>query len=151
MLRLADDDVLIDVGCGSGRVVCCAARLPIRAALGVELVPEAARRAQSNLVTLRGRRATTCAVVQGDALDFDISDATVIFLFNPFGEGTMSHFLRKVSEAQVARRNLEHGESVNFRLVYHNPTLGALVQESSWVKSRQELDIFKHRIDIFTA
>ena len=80
LLNLQHDDVLVDVGCGSGRVVCCAARRPIRSAQGVELLPDAARRAQENIRALRGRKAQSCNVEQGDALQFDFTSATVLFL-----------------------------------------------------------------------
>jgi tRNA G46 methylase TrmB len=35
-LSLIPDDALIDIGCGKGRVVCCAARFPLREVIGIE-------------------------------------------------------------------------------------------------------------------
>jgi Histone methylation protein DOT1 len=47
-LSLVDSDVFVDIGCGKGRAVCCAARLGVRKVIGVEYSPELCRIAEAN-------------------------------------------------------------------------------------------------------
>ena len=88
------EDVFVDIGCGSGRAVALAATRRIRLAIGVELSAGAVDEARANLTRLRGRNAPA-QIVLADAVEFDYSEATKLFLFNPFGERT----LRSVLEA----------------------------------------------------
>jgi predicted RNA methylase len=81
------NDVLVDFGCGDGRVLLEAAeRYPFRRVVGVEAVPElaeAARRLLERNEHLLGR----CAweIVEADVVDWEIpDDVTVAYLFDPF-------------------------------------------------------------------
>lgn len=89
------DEVFYDLGCGKGRVLCHFARKPIRKAIGVEYDEPLVRIAETNLETLAGKRAES-SVVLGDAAAQDYSDATLVFMFNPFGPDTMRGVLNKL-------------------------------------------------------
>src|SRR5689334_19465270 len=54
-LSLTPDDVFIDIGCGKGRVVCCAARRGIKQVIGVDIDEELCATARSNAEHLAGR------------------------------------------------------------------------------------------------
>lgn len=79
LLRVTPSDVLYDVGCGDGRLVVHAAQAHGIRAVGIEVdrdrVLQARRAAQdagvAHLVTIH----------HGNALDFDLTDATIVFLF----------------------------------------------------------------------
>lgn len=73
-------DVLVDLGCGKGRVLVVACSYPFAEIIGVELIPQLAAVARRNL-----RTESRCSVVVSDAGSFALPDhATVLFLFNPF-------------------------------------------------------------------
>ena len=147
-ITLNNDDVFVDVGCGTGRVVSCVARHPVRRAAGVELMEGAARQANANLTGLRQRRAESWQIHQGDASDFDYSSATLIFLFNPFGPETMSRFLAALSEGQSRRP--DGGPAL--RMVYFNPALRQMVlDESSWIRDMAHHVVLRHEFDIYSA
>jgi hypothetical protein len=55
-LDLHEDDVVFEIGCGMGRALCLFARRRVRKCVGIELDPELAGRARTNLARLRGRR-----------------------------------------------------------------------------------------------
>ena len=96
-LGLASNDVLVDLGCGKGRVVCCAATYKLTQVIGVEDVQELYALAQRNVASLRGKR-TPVSLVLNDAQSFDFRLGTIFYLFNPFGPETMRAVLRRLAE-----------------------------------------------------
>jgi cyclopropane fatty-acyl-phospholipid synthase-like methyltransferase len=82
MLRLADvhpGDVLFDLGAGDGRIVIAAAREFGVRAVGIELDGRKAAEARENVA--RAGLAGRVEIRQGDALDADLSEATVVTIF----------------------------------------------------------------------
>jgi SAM-dependent methyltransferase len=112
-LLLGPDDVFVDIGCGKGRVVCCAGRYPIRHAVGIEVNTRLAAIARANVKRLRGRKAPI-EILDTPAQDADYSTGTVFFLFNPFGESTC----RAVAETLAAATA---GRDVPARIAYVLP------------------------------
>jgi hypothetical protein len=112
-VALTPDDVFFDVGCGKGRVVCCAARQPIKKCVGIELVPPLAEVALLNTRRARGLEAPIEIRVQ-DAAGADYSDATVIFLYNPFRLEQVQRCLTRIGESLIAQPR-------RIRFVYANP------------------------------
>lgn len=110
-LALAPRDVLIDIGCGKGRVLCCAARMKVRQIVGVEYDSVLAEQARTNVARLRGRKSAV-AVIHISAEDFDYHDATAIFMFNPFGPQTLDIVLSKI----------ERDTANALRLAFINPS-----------------------------
>jgi SAM-dependent methyltransferase len=94
-LNLKENDSLVDIGCGKGRLLCLAARRQLLKAVGVDISAELCDIARSNALKLRGRR-TPIIVHQCSAEQFDYTAATVFFLFNPFHERTLDATLTKI-------------------------------------------------------
>ena len=114
----------VDVGCGKGRALLLALRFPFRRVLGVELSPELAAVAESNLKTFTApwRRAEVPAqVFAEDATVFPVpSGPVVFFLYHPFAAPLMRRFLEHaVAAAGVEARAMY--------LLYANPELEAMV------------------------
>lgn len=78
------DDVVVDLGCGDGRVVRAAAEQRGARAIGFEL--SAARAAVAADLATRSVASERLRIVHGDAMAHDLRDATVVFLFLPIGE-----------------------------------------------------------------
>jgi Methyltransferase domain len=80
------EDVLVDYGCGAGRVVMTAAGFPFKQVIGLELTPELTARARSNLERNRGTiRAGSVEIVTADATSWAVPpDLTVAYFFCPF-------------------------------------------------------------------
>jgi cyclopropane fatty-acyl-phospholipid synthase-like methyltransferase len=123
-LELGPDDTFVDVGCGRGRVLCCAARRPISEAIGVEVSAPLCADARANADRLRGRKAAI-TVHNAPAQDFDYSAATVLFLFNPFGPDTMDQVLAKL-RADTAGGSL--------RIAYAVPTYADVFKDHDWLE-----------------
>jgi len=78
-------DVLLDLGCGSGRVVCAAARYPFSRIVGVELDENIGRIALHNAASLRGD-AVRLEIVIDNAAKYRVpDDVSAVFFHNPFG------------------------------------------------------------------
>ena len=112
-LELAPDDVFADAGCGKGRVVCSAARRNLRQAIGIDLDAELCAVARANAMRMSGRIAPI-EIVNLPAQQFDYRECTALFLFNPFGPGTLSAVLQRLIES--VQRNPRR-----VRIAYVNP------------------------------
>lgn len=121
-LQLRTDDVFVDIGCGKGRVVCCAATLAPRKVVGIDVEASLCEIARANAASLRGRRAEV-EIVNLPAQQFDYRECTAIFLFNPFGENTLRETL-----ASVERSIAEKPRKV--RLAYVNPIHENVLRDS---------------------
>jgi len=82
MLQMAEvkpEDIVLDLGCGDGRVLLAAARRFHARAIGIEIDPLKAFWCKV-LITLLGLRKQV-RVICGDFFEEDISDATVVFCY----------------------------------------------------------------------
>jgi SAM-dependent methyltransferase len=124
-LRLQPEDVFIDIGCGKGRVVCCAARYKARKIIGIDIDPNLCDAARMNLRRLRGRRSLTEIINQG-AQEFYYDDCTAFFLFNSFGPTTVGAMLEAIARSlrRAPRR---------IRFAYVNPCHEQLLRQSSFL------------------
>jgi SAM-dependent methyltransferase len=97
--------VFLDYGCGKGRALLLAARLPFRRVLGVEISPELCDQACANV--RRARRFLVCPdvqVVRADATEYiPPDDVSVVFLYNPFDEQVVRLVLDRLNES-LSRR-----------------------------------------------
>ncbi len=130
----------IDIGSGKGRTLLMASDYPFRKIVGVELIFDLHRIAETNIAAYRPRSLQTDpkqdssspgAPVESicvDARDFVFPETPlVVYLFNPLPEAR----LRRV------RQNLEHSWKLAPRpmwVVYHHPVLEAALTEPPWLQ-----------------
>lgn len=94
---LTANDHLLDVGCGTGRVLAYAAsQLPCRAT-GVELDARLA-----NIASSWSASSPQLNVIAGSVLDISLAPYTCFYLFNPFDTAVLTRFLDK-AEREAAR------------------------------------------------
>jgi SAM-dependent methyltransferase len=129
-LDLRRDDVFVDVGCGKGRVLCCAARSTVRKVEGVDLSAELCEQARGNARRARGQR-SPIEVHQAFAEEFDYSECTVYFLFSPFGPDTMRKVLTKIRADRAGRP---------VRIAYANPAYPEPFVEQTWLDQYEVWD-----------
>lgn len=114
--KISVDDVLVDMGCGKGRVINWWLGQGLRnQIIGIELDPEIAAQTRRRL-----RKYSNVRIVTGDAIENLPGEGTVIFLFNPFGEATVKRFRDQVL-------NLRRQEQV--RIYYYNCVQAHLFRE----------------------
>jgi len=90
--QISADDVLVDLGCGKGRVINWWLGLGLRNQIvGIELDPEVAGQTRHRL-----RKYSNVRIITGDAIENLPAEGTLIFLFNPFGEATVKRLRDRV-------------------------------------------------------
>jgi SAM-dependent methyltransferase len=118
--------VLVDLGCGKGRVLAVASEFPFREIVGVEISPPVSAMAEANMAIVRrafpGR--SPIRIVTGDASVFPLpAEPLAIFLYRPFGEAGTRRLLAHIEAALTAR-------SEPLTIVYYNPVWGGIFDES---------------------
>lgn len=127
---IGKNSVIIDFGCGLGRVVFSAAYLGAKHSIGVEFDDDLYRAAESNRISSRFQDRVT--FVHQDASEFNIpNDANVFFFFNPFGSATMADVIERIEGSiKTSPRKI--------CIIYFNPIFLDALQSSSKLKLREE-------------
>lgn len=125
-VRIRSDDVFFDIGCGKGRILCCAQLFSPRKVIGVEIDKGLSDTALSNLEKMRGR---TCpfTVLNAPATECDYRSGTVFYLFNPFGYTTLKKTL------SLIKGTLE-SDPRTIRMVYVNPVFDGVLKADGWLE-----------------
>ncbi|MCC8074266.1 MAG: hypothetical protein LIO62_09115 [Clostridiales bacterium] len=90
--KFTSDDVFIDVGCGKGRVMAYMLRRRFPGKIkGIELNDDVAKICEN-----WASRYSNTEVISGDALKYDYSDITVMFLGRPFLPDMFKNFISKI-------------------------------------------------------
>lgn len=132
LLELQPTDVLYDLGCGKGRILCVAARGRMQRVIGVELFDELGAVARENARRLRGRK-SPIDVVCTDATLLDYDDGTVFVLYNPFGEATMAAVLARLRDSW--KRNPR-----DIRIGYYMALYEHLFAQEPWLEKYAEFE-----------
>ena len=139
VLKPGPQDVFCDIGCGMGRIVCVAARKRVRKSIGVELLEPLCEIAQRNAASLRGRKAPI-EIVCGDAATADLSEATVYFMFNPFGPESLRDTLENIRGSLSQRPRA-------IKIAYYNSQYLSVFEALRWLGKVQEFQTLRgHRV-----
>ncbi len=130
ILKPGPEDVFYDIGCGMGRIVCSMARKSVKKCVGIELLEPLCEKARANAAHLRGRK-SPIEIICNDAASADVSDGTIYWLFNPFGESTLRETLANIrcSLRENPRR---------IRAVYYNSTCEQVFLGAGWLHKTRE-------------
>jgi SAM-dependent methyltransferase len=98
LVELKPSDVLLDFGCGLGRVVIDVARRHrIKRVIGIDLSGDFVEIARRNIATAQKKLVTKIDVAKIDAANFVIpDDVTIAFLFNPFHGHVLDSVLKNL-------------------------------------------------------
>lgn len=131
------EDVFIDFGCGKGRVLCVAARLPFRKVIGVELLPELSRVAWENINKMTDKVvAQDVRIVTSKAAEFPVPhDASVIYFFNPFKGAELAAVIENIRRALLEKPR-------ELKIIFNNPDeFERLVGTADWLFKEQEFHL----------
>lgn len=132
-LQLKPDDVVADLGCGKGRMICYAATFPLRKIYGVELDNELIQIAEENIQDMHGRRCGHIELLCKDACDFFSNDVTVYLSYGPFGLKTVQAILENI------RKGFEQNPR-EIKLCFLGSSDGVknLLNSTSWLRQYKE-------------
>lgn len=131
-LRLTPSDVFIDIGCGRGRVLCCAALFRVQRAIGIEHVSEHWRMAQQNALRLRGKHSPIEAL-NLSATEYDYDEGTVFYMYNPFKTVIMNSVLEQIHQSLLRRKRW-------IKIIYANPVHESCLSACSWLTPTERWD-----------
>jgi SAM-dependent methyltransferase len=124
-------DVYVDLGCGLGRTVFAAHWLGAKRAVGVEidhqLAAQCERSAASHRHARAGDPARAVKFVCTPAQTYLHRDTTVVFLFHPFGAGTLKEVVDAL-DAELTRRPR------SLKVIYFNPVYDHVFEQSRHFK-----------------
>lgn len=124
-LQPHNKDVLVEYGCGKGRVVCMFSRNDTGSSIGIEFDERLASIARSNIDRLKGR-ISTARILAIDAIEFDPRDGTIFFIANSFGIETLELVLKQIHKSIIEFPR-------NIRIVYLNPCHKSLLDKPNWL------------------
>jgi hypothetical protein len=119
--RIKPQDVLVDIGCGKGRVInwWLSRRLENRI-IGLEMDEDT-----SNKTRRRLRKYKNVTIIHGNAIENIPADGTLFYMFNPFG--------RQDVEALKIRLASLFGQRGGITLLYYNCVyVGVFQQDPAW-------------------
>jgi SAM-dependent methyltransferase len=118
--RIGRTDAFLDYGCGKGRIVYQAARMPFGRVIGVEISAELIEVARRN--ARRNRQRLSCGDIElvcGDATAYEVpDDVTYVYMYNPFIGDAFRQVLQRI-ETSLDRRPRP------IRLIYVHPVMEA--------------------------
>ena len=125
---IGPDDIVTDVGCGLGRVVFAASYRGAARVDGIDLIPSLVEAAKSNLSSSRLKHRDIRFHAR-NALDHDLGETTLLYLFHPFGPEILGEVIEK---ARNDRRSA--GIRRALRIAYVNPVGEAVLNEAGWLR-----------------
>ncbi len=128
-LRPGPTDTFVDFGCGKGRVICEAARLPFFTVIGVEVSQPLVSSARANVERDRANfKCQQVEVVNADAAEWPVpDDMTVAYLYHPFAGDTFRRVINNVI------RSIERNPR-RVQLVYACPVLEDRVADTGYFR-----------------
>jgi hypothetical protein len=127
-MNLGADNVFVDIGCGKGRVLLFAAQYNLRKVIGIEMDSELANAARAILQRVVTK--TPVEIIQSDAATCDLSEGTVFYMFNPFGERTMKMVLDNIERSWIANPR-------EIWIVYGTPIHASVLNASDWLLAEE--------------
>jgi len=131
-LKLKPEDVLVDFGCGKGRTVFYVALQNVRKVIGVELNKELINIAHRNLANIKFSKAAI-KLICSDAVNFEINDENIFFMFNPFGYEKFKKVIENIKNSLVNNPR-------QIRIVYYIPRYSDLLKRQNWLTLEAELN-----------
>ncbi|MFA7382438.1 MAG: class I SAM-dependent methyltransferase [Desulfurivibrionaceae bacterium] len=131
-LPLPPEAVLVDFGCGKGRVLLLAVLRGVKKAVGIEFSPELCAVARANVGIVEKAKGfpLDITVIEGDVTDYLIEDdQNVFFLFNPFDDVILGAVVENISKS-LQRKDRE------IALIYYNPVHSHILDHAYLLKDR---------------
>jgi len=141
-LAPTENDVLVDLGCGTGRALFVFARAGLRCVRGVDFHGETCRLAAENVRRFANRAQARVEIVHQDAAAYPFSDETIVYLFNPFGRATLRAVLENLRASLLARPR-------RVRIGYYHPLHGDLLDSVPWLRRAALVRGFKTNIAVY--
>lgn len=134
---VAHKSAFLDVGCGKGMCMKCAAELGYKRVAGIDLDKHLLEIARSNMRRLQ----LDVECIYANAAEFaDYKDYDVFYFYNPFGETIFRQVIQRIKESQHQRKR-------DIWVAYYHPVYAQLFEESGF---RVKKELHDHTRDTVT-
>lgn len=143
---IPDDGVLVDFGCGKGRVLLVASEFGFREGRGVEFAKELCTIARSNCAAYKNRTnsSTEFRIIESDAMHYPVqSDDNVFFMFNPFDEAVLNRVLDNIALSLEVRPR-------KMLIIYCNPVFSRQIEERDVFVKLREFDFWGNHFAVYS-
>lgn len=140
-LKISENDVFVDYGCGKGRVVFFIATQTLKKVIGVDLDKKMIDIAKNNLKNFTAKN-SPIEILNLEATKLDPSEGTIFFLFNPFGENTLKAVIDNIKKSSIANPR-------RIRIVYHEPLYQSVFEKQDWLILEKVIDNIKPKIFVW--
>jgi len=124
-LKLKENDVFVDLGCGKGRVILLASTKKIKKVIGIELRKSMVDIARKNINNFKFKK-TPIEIFHCDAANYNFKEETVFFMFHPFEWKTLKIVLNNIKKSLIENPRKIH-------IVYHSPANYVLLDMTDWL------------------
>jgi len=142
---LPAERILVDFGCGKGRVLLIASEFGFHEVRGVEFSPALCALARHNCAIYGQRTAskTRYQVIEADVVNYPIGEQeNVFFMFNPFDAVVIKKVL-----ANIATSLQQHLRKI--LMVYHYPVHSRLIKEQGCFKKLREFTFWDGDFSVY--
>jgi ubiquinone/menaquinone biosynthesis C-methylase UbiE len=119
LVKISKADVLVDVGCGKGRVISYwLSRHYRNKMIGLELDEQVAAKTRKQL-----SRWKNVTIISGNAIQNLPNDGTIFYFYNPFSKEIVEQFENKIAEMN---------KNKPITIIYYNPKSIDVFRNSNW-------------------
>ncbi len=143
---LPEQSVLVDFGCGKGRILLVASEFGFKEIRGIEFAHELCEIANKNKEVYKRRAGSgyDCRIIEEDVSNYAINpDENVFFMFNPFDETILKKVLFNIA---ASLRN--HPRKV--LIIYCNPENGRSIEQTGIFTKLQNFDFWSHQFTVYS-
>ncbi|HYN54144.1 MAG TPA: methyltransferase domain-containing protein [Methylotenera sp.] len=143
---IPSDSVLVDLGCGKGRVLLAASELGLKKVIGVEFARELCEIAVKNCAKFKTKNKfdSEYKIVCDDVSNYAInSDENIFFMFNPFDEVILAKVLNNIA-ASIQE---------NYRrvfVIYHNPVHSNTIEQQKEFSKLLDFNLWHHKFIVYS-
>jgi len=142
------ETVLVDFGCGKGRVLLGTLTMGFHEVRGIEFAGELCKIARKNYVKYSSRKknSTGYKIIESDVTDYHIqTDENIFFINNPFDEDIFGKVLHNI-EGSLQRKHRD------VLIIYHNHWTGypQVLEQRSDFSRIKEISIYGYKFIIYS-
>ena len=145
---IPSETVLVDFGCGKGRVLLGTLKMSFNEVRGIEFAPELCEIARKNYVKYSSNKklSTGYKIIESDVTDYQIhTDENIFFVNNPFDEDIFGKVLYNIADSLQRKRR-------DILIIYHNHWTGyphVLEQRSDFSRVK-EISIYGYKFIVYS-
>lgn len=145
-LKIPPGKVLVDLGCGKGRVLLVASEFEFKEVRGIEFSSTLCDIAMNNYFAYKNKRQTKTklSVIEMDVLDYKLGDdEDVFYIFDSFDADVLRQVLQNIITS-VSRRKRE------IWIIYVNPVHREVLEENKEFKELKKFNLGGHDCVVYT-